>query len=197
MLNSHQSKRCFFSRGEWWAGDLRVRGKDARASTSARARAHACSRFRTRSLLHPLTAHALSHARALSRWRSPSRLLALSHTPRTLSHTHEQVRYDPPLVSRYVMVYFWMDELLSKAAREGLIDPSRPEALWKMQVFLAFPSPSPSSLPSARAPPRPAQQILTTPVKPGTRILSRKCEAPRPTPSCICIARSPTSTSTS
>ena len=32
------------------------------------------------------------------------------------------------------MVYFWMDELLSKAAREGLIDPSRPEALWKMQV---------------------------------------------------------------
>lgn len=32
------------------------------------------------------------------------------------------------------MVYFWMDELLSKAAREGLIDPARPEALWKMQV---------------------------------------------------------------
>ncbi|EKX51630.1 hypothetical protein GUITHDRAFT_134521 [Guillardia theta CCMP2712] len=41
--------------------------------------------------------------------------------------------FDPPLVSRYVVVYYWMDELISKAAREGLIDSARPEALWKLQ----------------------------------------------------------------
>jgi hypothetical protein len=37
------------------------------------------------------------------------------------------------LISRYCIVYYWIEELLSKAAREGLIDTSRPEALWKMQ----------------------------------------------------------------
>lgn len=37
------------------------------------------------------------------------------------------------LISRYAIVYYWIEELLSKVAREGLIDSSRPEALWKMQ----------------------------------------------------------------
>jgi len=57
----------------------------------------------------------------------------LAARPRAKQSQKQEVRYDPPLISRYVMVYYWMDELLSKAAREGLIDPARPEALWKMQ----------------------------------------------------------------
>ena len=58
----------------------------------------------------------------------------LAARPRTAQSRKQETKvHDPPLISRYVMVYFWMDELLSKASREGLIDPSRPEALWKMQ----------------------------------------------------------------
>eukprot|EP00960_Hanusia_phi_P065015 765978-Hanusia_phi.AAC.3 len=56
----------------------------------------------------------------------------LAARPRT-KHRQDLKSFDPPLVSRYVVVYYWMDELISKAAREGLIDSARPEALWKLQ----------------------------------------------------------------